>query len=54
LQTLSALPGLLLARMSGSGATCFGLFATPQAAAEAAQMLPAHWWRWGGGLYAPA
>ncbi|ABC21068.1 4-(cytidine 5'-diphospho)-2-C-methyl-D-erythritol kinase [Rhodospirillum rubrum] len=27
LRTLAALPGCLLARMSGSGATCFGLFA---------------------------
>jgi 4-diphosphocytidyl-2-C-methyl-D-erythritol kinase len=36
LAELSALPGALLARMSGSGATCFALFAS-QAEAEAAQ-----------------
>ena len=35
LAQLAAQPGCLLARMSGSGATCFGLFAAP-AAAEAA------------------
>jgi 4-diphosphocytidyl-2-C-methyl-D-erythritol kinase len=52
---LSRLPGVLLARMSGSGATCFGLFETPAAAAAAAAMVqPAAWWRWGGGLYEPA
>jgi 4-diphosphocytidyl-2-C-methyl-D-erythritol kinase len=53
LAALRALPGCLLARMSGSGATCFGLFAEPAAAAEAARHLPAGWWRWGGGLHAP-
>ncbi len=37
--------------MSGSGATCFGLFADPAAAAGAAAMLPETWWRWGGGLH---
>ncbi|GBQ34144.1 4-(cytidine 5'-diphospho)-2-C-methyl-D-erythritol kinase [Acetobacter fabarum] len=45
--------GCLMARMSGSGATCFGLFATPQAARQAADRLEdAHsaWWVWGGGL----
>jgi 4-diphosphocytidyl-2-C-methyl-D-erythritol kinase len=51
LAALTALPGCLLARMSGSGATCFSLFATPDAAARAATGLPhAAWWRWGGGL----
>jgi 4-diphosphocytidyl-2-C-methyl-D-erythritol kinase len=55
LAVLSRLPGVLLARMSGSGATCFGLFETPAAAAAAAAMVqPAAWWRWGGGLYEPA
>jgi 4-diphosphocytidyl-2-C-methyl-D-erythritol kinase len=54
LNALSALPGTLLARMSGSGATCFALFATPEAAAEAASAIPnPAWWRWGGGLYEP-
>jgi 4-diphosphocytidyl-2-C-methyl-D-erythritol kinase len=54
LTTLAALPGALLARMSGSGATCFALFATAEAAADAAKAItnPA-WWRWGGGLYEP-
>jgi 4-diphosphocytidyl-2-C-methyl-D-erythritol kinase len=51
LARIAALPGCLLARMSGSGATCFGLFADPAAAAAAAGLLPAAWWRWGGGLY---
>ena len=32
-------PGCLLARMSGSGATCFGLFADPQAARAAARAI---------------
>ncbi|MBP0465213.1 4-(cytidine 5'-diphospho)-2-C-methyl-D-erythritol kinase [Roseomonas sp. PWR1] len=53
LDALRALPGCLLARMSGSGATCFGLFAQAAGAAEAAGRLPAAWWRWGGGLHAP-
>ncbi|MFN3448471.1 MAG: 4-(cytidine 5'-diphospho)-2-C-methyl-D-erythritol kinase [Roseococcus sp.] len=52
LAALRALPGALLARMSGSGATCFGLFASPAAAEAAAALLPAPWWRAGGGLYA--
>lgn len=50
---LRALPGCLLARMSGSGATCFGLFATAEAARLAEAALPAAWWRSGGGLYVP-
>jgi len=49
LQALRAAPGVLLARMSGSGATCFALTAT---AAEAAQVAASTagqgWWRWGG------
>jgi 4-diphosphocytidyl-2-C-methyl-D-erythritol kinase len=48
-------PGCLLARMSGSGATCFGLFPDAGAAARAAQALQGRgWWQWGGGLYEPA
>ena len=44
--------GCLLARMSGSGATCFALFATPAAAAAAAAGLARPgWWCWGGALY---
>ena len=43
--------GCLLARMSGSGATCYGLFGTAWAAAEAATSLArAGWWCWGGAL----
>jgi len=49
---LAALPGCLLARMSGSGATCFGLFPTAAAAEAAAARLPAAWWRWGGAPFA--
>jgi 4-diphosphocytidyl-2-C-methyl-D-erythritol kinase len=54
LAALRGLPGCLLARMSGSGATCFGLFATPAAARRAAGLLPGGWWRDAGGLYDPA
>jgi 4-diphosphocytidyl-2-C-methyl-D-erythritol kinase len=50
LSAIAAQPGCLLARMSGSGATCFGIFATPEAARAAAKALPAAWWRHGGGL----
>jgi len=48
LAALRALPGCLLARMSGSGATCFAILPTPEDAAAAAAMLPASWWHWGG------
>jgi 4-diphosphocytidyl-2-C-methyl-D-erythritol kinase len=48
LAAIAAQPGCLLARMSGSGATCFGLFATPVEAEAAAAALPDGWWRWGG------
>ncbi|ONF97285.1 4-(cytidine 5'-diphospho)-2-C-methyl-D-erythritol kinase [Sphingomonas jeddahensis] len=45
---LAAQPGVTLARMSGSGATCFALFATP-ADRDAADAAVAHaapdWWR---------
>lgn len=54
LQALGTLPGSLLTRMSGSGATCFALFGTPRAAAAAAATLQQQapgWWCWGGGLY---
>ncbi|MFP6759089.1 MAG: 4-(cytidine 5'-diphospho)-2-C-methyl-D-erythritol kinase, partial [Alphaproteobacteria bacterium] len=47
LQALSELPGCLLARMSGSGATCYGLFAqAAEAAAGAAFLRHAYddWW----------
>jgi 4-diphosphocytidyl-2-C-methyl-D-erythritol kinase len=42
-------PGSLLARMSGSGATCFALFASADEAAAAAHLLHAErhgWWAW--------
>lgn len=45
---LQAQPGCLLARMSGSGATCFGLFATGPAAAALVRTVPGSWWAWGG------
>ncbi|MCP5366146.1 MAG: 4-(cytidine 5'-diphospho)-2-C-methyl-D-erythritol kinase [Hyphomicrobiales bacterium] len=47
LTALEACPGVLLARMTGSGATCFGLFADAGDAAAAALALgPANpgWW----------
>ncbi|AXK84211.1 4-(cytidine 5'-diphospho)-2-C-methyl-D-erythritol kinase [Pseudolabrys taiwanensis] len=47
LATLAALPGVLLARMSGSGSTCFALLPTAaEAAAVAAQLRSEHprWW----------
>jgi 4-diphosphocytidyl-2-C-methyl-D-erythritol kinase len=47
LAALRAEGGCLLARMSGSGATCFGLFATAQAAGAAADRLAGgepSWW----------
>ena len=54
LTTMRALPGALLARMSGSGATCFAIFATPaEAASAAASLHQPGWWCWGGGLYEP-
>ncbi|WP_211187695.1 4-(cytidine 5'-diphospho)-2-C-methyl-D-erythritol kinase [Neoroseomonas marina] len=53
LAALRSLPGCLLARMSGSGATCFALFGGADDAVAAAQLLPEAWWRWGGGLHGP-
>ncbi|HUE44972.1 MAG TPA: 4-(cytidine 5'-diphospho)-2-C-methyl-D-erythritol kinase [Aestuariivirgaceae bacterium] len=47
LAALAAEPACLLARMSGSGATCFGLFATAEDAARAsARLAQTHpgWW----------
>jgi 4-diphosphocytidyl-2-C-methyl-D-erythritol kinase len=47
LSALRHLPGTLIARMSGSGATCFGLFEDPAEAREAAARLGMEhpsWW----------
>lgn len=47
LAAMAALPGALLTRMSGSGATCFGIFADDDCCARAAQILKAAapgWW----------
>ncbi len=52
LNALAAAPGCLLARMSGSGATCFGLFASAEVArVVAASLARPGWWVRGGGLY---
>lgn len=56
LAVLRATEGCLLARMSGSGATCFGLFANPAAASAAAAavtLAQPEWWVWGGAMRAP-
>jgi 4-diphosphocytidyl-2-C-methyl-D-erythritol kinase len=54
LQVVSVAPGCLLARMSGSGATCFGLFAEPATARVAVRTIERRgWWVWGGGLIPP-
>ena len=51
LAALATSPDCLLARMSGSGATCFGLFPTPEAARQAVErMRTLGWWGWGGAL----
>lgn len=51
LRAIAETKGCLLARMSGSGATCFGLFASAEAASVAARELARPgWWRWGGAL----
>ena len=42
--------GAWLARMSGSGATCFALYDTPEACAAAAAALPPTWWHLTGAL----
>jgi 4-diphosphocytidyl-2-C-methyl-D-erythritol kinase len=41
---IAARPGCLLARMSGSGATCFGLFADAETALAARAALPPRLW----------
>lgn len=42
--------GAWLARMSGSGATCFALYESPEARDAAAAALPPEWWRLAGAL----
>ncbi|MBA2587256.1 MAG: 4-(cytidine 5'-diphospho)-2-C-methyl-D-erythritol kinase [Alphaproteobacteria bacterium] len=47
LAAMAALPGALLTRMSGSGATCFGIFADDDCCARAARLLKEAmpgWW----------
>jgi 4-diphosphocytidyl-2-C-methyl-D-erythritol kinase len=53
LRTLADMSDCLLERMSGSGATCFGLFPDAARAEAAARALARHgWWCWGGALTA--
>ena len=57
LAQLGRLPGSLLARMSGSGATCFALFADRVAAEEARALVAAakpRWWSAAGGFVSRA
>ena len=42
---LSVQPGVEIARMSGSGATCFALFDGEQARDQAEVAVPREWWR---------
>ena len=51
LDALSRLPAIRLARMSGSGATCFGLFDRLEDATRAAELMRKRhpgWWAWAG------
>jgi 4-diphosphocytidyl-2-C-methyl-D-erythritol kinase len=51
LLAIARAPDCLLARMSGSGATCFGLFPSREQASAAAETLARPgWWCWGGAL----
>lgn len=52
LSVLDSLPGRLIARMSGSGATCFALFANRSDARDAADRMdwPNDWWVRAGAL----
>ncbi|MEN3166892.1 4-(cytidine 5'-diphospho)-2-C-methyl-D-erythritol kinase [Gluconobacter sp. OJB] len=56
LASIGSLPDCLLARMSGSGATCFGIFPDPDSAITAARILNEQsarlgWWTWAGGFH---
>jgi len=44
LDWLATRPGLVLGRMSGSGASVFGLFGDMASAAAASRAVPARWW----------
>lgn len=49
LAKIASEPDCLLARMSGSGATCFGLFPDARSAERAAEAIGRNgWWAWGG------
>lgn len=51
LTKIAATPGCKLARMSGSGATCFGLYADAASARQALDYLDRPgWWSWTGSL----
>ncbi len=51
LEAVASTPECLLARMSGSGATCFGLFPDAELASAASGALARPgWWTWGGAL----
>jgi 4-diphosphocytidyl-2-C-methyl-D-erythritol kinase len=51
LGSIATQPGCLLARMSGSGATCFGLFSDLAAAQDAAGATAREgWWVWAGAM----
>lgn len=50
LELLRGSEGAAYAAMSGSGATCFALYATKAAAERAAHRVPAGWWRHAGVL----
>ncbi|QCE33550.1 4-(cytidine 5'-diphospho)-2-C-methyl-D-erythritol kinase [Acetobacteraceae bacterium] len=57
LSQLKTLPACQIARMSGSGATCFALFKTKDDAMKAGKILrsspntPQNWWIWSGETY---
>lgn len=50
LNQLQRSDGVARVAMSGSGATCFGLYETLEQAQRAGSLLPASWWRYAGRL----
>lgn len=55
LADMTSQPGCLFASLSGSGATCFGIFSEPATAAAAASAMRrarSGWWAHGGGILA--